>query len=509
MNVEKSNQTEREEKLNTLISLETSKLKTIINAIPDLVWLKDKEGVYLACNKRFEDLYGATEEEIIGKTDYDFVDKELADFFRQHDINAMNADIPLTNFENLPFASDGHIEYVQTTKTKVLDEYQNIIGVLGIGRDFTEEKIAKEKIESQKQELETIFNTTKDGIAITDLESNFKKVNKAYTQITGLNQEELLKTSCLNLTHPDDVSFTKEKMILLFKEGHVDNYEKRCLINGKTIIVSISATILPDGNHMLISMKDISKFKLLEERAKLASMGEMIGNIAHQWRQPLSVITTMASGIQLKKELGMLHEDTLNESMETIVDQANYLSHTIDDFRNFIRNVDEEMPLDIKTTLLKTLSIVSAALKNHDITVIQNIEDTITINGHENDLIQSFINIINNARDAIEENVSNLDDKFIFVTTKTAENGVIVSIKDNGGGIPQDIINKIFEPYFTTKHQSTGTGIGLSMTHQLLEERHHAQITVQNVEYDYQDKIYKGACFEILFRETTNENKEE
>ncbi|MDD2697495.1 MAG: PAS domain-containing protein [Arcobacteraceae bacterium] len=413
----------------------------------------------------------------------------------------------LMSFNHEPYRvltkSNNYI-WVKDSTTIIYDENNNIthfIGnVISINDEIEKNLQYQKRLEEQTAELQTIFDTTKDGIAITDLESNFQKVNKAYTKITGLSDEELLKTSCFNLTHPDDVTSTIDKMVLLFKEGHVDNYEKRCLINGKTIVVSISATILPDGNRMLISMKDITRLKTFEEHAKLASMGEMIGNIAHQWRQPLSVITTMASGIQLKKELGMLNENTLDESMDTIAEQANYLSHTIDDFRNFIRNSDEEMPLDIKTTLLKTLSLVSAVLKNHDITVIQNIEDTITIIGHENELIQAFINIINNARDAVEENISNKDDKFIFITTKATDNGVIIEIKDNGGGIPQNIINKIFEPYFTTKHQSIGTGIGLSMTYKILTEHHNGKIEVHNEEYQYNGKNYKGACFTMMFR---------
>ena len=117
-------------------------------------------------------------------------------------------------------------------------------------------------MEFQKQELQTIFDTTKDGIAIIDLETNFKKVNKAYCDITGLNEEELLKTSCLALTLPEDIEGTMAKMKILFEKGHVDSYEKRCVINEKHITVSISVTILPDKQYMLLSMKDVTQHKI-------------------------------------------------------------------------------------------------------------------------------------------------------------------------------------------------------------------------------------------------------
>ncbi len=193
------------EKVNEKLSIENLKLKTLINAIPDIFWLKDTNGVFLSCNKRFEELCGCNSSEIIGKTDYDLVDKDSADLFRLHDKNAINSDKPITNIELLNFAIDNHIEYTKTTKTKVIDNNGNVIGILGIGRDFTLEQENKEKLEFQKQELQTIFDTTKDGIAIIDLETNFKKVNKAYCDITGLSEEELLKTSCLALTLPEDV----------------------------------------------------------------------------------------------------------------------------------------------------------------------------------------------------------------------------------------------------------------------------------------------------------------
>ena len=487
------------EKVNEKLSMESSKLKTLINVIPDIVWLKDENGVYLSCNKRFEELYGYKEEEIVGKTDYNFVDKNTADSFRVHDKNAMNANKPLNNFELLNFAIDNYIEYTKTTKTKVIDNNGNVIGILGIGRDFTVEQENKEKLEFQKQELQTIFDTTKDGIAIIDLETNFKKVNKAYCDITGLTEEELLNTSCLALTLPEDVEGTMAKMKVLFEKGHVDSYEKRCVINGKHITVSLSVTLLPDKQHMLLSMKDITQFKLFEEQSKLAAMGEMIGNIAHQWRQPLSVITSISTGLKMRSEYEQLEGYDIVPDMDVITRQAQYLSKTIDDFRNFIRNTEHKVDFSIKNSLKTTVSILHSAMINNHINLILNLTDDITLYGYENELIQAFINIINNAKDAINQNVKNDEDKFIFIKTQLINNKLVLTIKDSGGGIPEKIIHRVFEPYFTTKHQSVGTGIGLSMTYKIITERHPSTITVENQEYQYNNKHYKGACFRIIF----------
>ena len=478
---------------------EHNKLKAILENIPDLLWIKDANGVYITCNKRFEDLYGAKEKDIINKTDYDFVDKELADFFTNKDRLAMNSNKPLSNFEELTFANDGHKEYMQTIKSKVIDSNGNILGVLGIGRDLTELRDKEVKLTEQQEELQSIYNTTKDGLAIVDMETNFVKVNKAYCEITGLSEEELLKTSCLALSDPQDRERVSAIMNEFMQKGVIDNFEKVCIIKNKRINVTLSASWMPDKKHILLSMKDITKNKLFEEQSKLAAMGEMIGNIAHQWRQPLSVITTISSNIKLRSEYDQLEDYDIESDMNIIMQQAQYLSKTIDDFRNFIRNTKDVHKLSLKDTIEKTLSILHSAMINNSITIITDLKDDIEIEGYENELIQSFINIINNAKDAIKENVKN-DEKFIFIDTKKEDSSLIITIKDNGGGISDNIIHRIFEPYFTTKNKTVGTGIGLSMTYKMITERHNASIDVYNEEYIYNNKNYKGACFKITFK---------
>ena len=478
---------------------EHDKLKAVFDNAPDLLWIKDPKGVYISCNKRFEELYGAKEKDIVNKTDYDFVDKELGDFFTNRDKLAMNSNIPLSNFEELTFA-DGHKEYTQTIKSKIVDSKGEIIGVLGIGRDITELKVKELQLIEQQKELQSIYDTTKDGLAIVDMETNFIKVNKAFCDITGLSEEELLKTSSIALIGDENKEeLVKSNINEIILKDSVDNFERVYVAKNRRINITLSATLMPDKNHILLSMKDVTKNKLFEEQSKLAAMGEMIGNIAHQWRQPLSVITTLASNVKFHKEYDELKNYDVTSDMNTIMQQADYLSKTIDDFRNFIKNSKEINLISIKSVVEKTLSLLHAAMVNNGINVISNLNDDLEIEANENELIQSFINIINNAKDAENENVKNSDDKLIFVETLKEDSNLIVLIKDNGGGIPNTIMNRIFEPYFTTKNKSVGTGIGLSMTYKMLVERQHALINVYNEEYVYDNKNYKGACFKITF----------
>jgi len=163
-------------------------LKTLINTIPDLVWLKDPDGVYLACNERFEQFFGVTEPHIIGKTDYDFVDAELADSFRMHDRRAMANNGPSVNEEWIPFASDSHRELLETTKTPMLDDDGALVGVLGIGHDITQSRESEEALRMAA----SVFTHANEGIIITDAEVAIIEVNQAFSRITGYSREEVL-----------------------------------------------------------------------------------------------------------------------------------------------------------------------------------------------------------------------------------------------------------------------------------------------------------------------------
>uniref|UniRef100_UPI00404887CD sensor histidine kinase n=1 Tax=Aliarcobacter sp. TaxID=2321116 RepID=UPI00404887CD len=237
------------------------------------------------------------------------------------------------------------------------------------------------------------------------------------------------------------------------------------------------------------------KQNILFQQSKMASMGEMLGNIAHQWRQPLSTISISSTGIMLNKEMKTLDDQMLNDSLEKINKSVQYLSNTIEDFRNFFSPNKIKNSFELKKTFDTTLDLLSGQFKSSDIQIIKNIEN-ITLTNYENELIQALINIINNARDELAN--CNIEHKVIFIDAYIKDNQVVVKIKDNAGGVPDDIINKIFEPYFTTKHQSQGTGIGLYMTEEIIVRHIKGTFSVKNHSYNYKDNTYTGAEFKII-----------
>ena len=246
---------------------------------------------------------------------------------------------------------------------------------------------------------------------------------------------------------------------------------------------------------------EVEKNKIFQEKLfkadKLASMGEMISNIAHQWRQPLSIISTVATGIKIQKEFGTLKDEELVQNMDLINKNAQYLSETINDFRNFIKGDRKIKNYDLSTTINNFIHIIESTIKTDNINIILNLEKDIKINGYPNELIQCLINIFNNSKDAFKE--IKQENPLIFISTSLQNDNLTIRIKDNAGGIPQNIITKIYDPYFTTKHKSQGTGLGLHMTYKLIDEGMHGKIEAQNVEFEYENKIYKGAEFIITF----------
>ncbi len=241
--------------------------------------------------------------------------------------------------------------------------------------------------------------------------------------------------------------------------------------------------------------KNQEKDRLLFQQSKMASMGEMIGNIAHQWRQPISIISMWSNNIIMDIDMEEVENESLRKYATNINEQTKHLSQTIDDFRDFFSPNKSKDKFSLKNSIDKTMSLLNASFKTHEIDVIIEIDD-IEITSLENELMQAILNIIKNAKDILVTLPKEYK-KIIFITIYRETPNVIIEIKDNAGGVPEDIIEKVFEPYFTTKHKSQGTGIGLYMTESIITKHLEGSLFVKNVEYKYEEKDYKGAAFTI------------
>jgi len=235
----------------------------------------------------------------------------------------------------------------------------------------------------------------------------------------------------------------------------------------------------------------------LRERARMAQMGEMISMIAHQWRQPLGAISSTSINLQVKMELGVFdleHETGKVEFKAYMTDQlgkidsfVKSLTNTIDDFRNFYKPNKKSKLVFVKEPLTKALGIVRASFESEGIEIIDSVGSTKKIKLHVNEIMQVVLNILKNAHDNFIE--KKIKTPKIYLSCEDVENGVLIKIRDNGGGIPEDILEKIFDPYFSTKNEKNGTGLGLYMSKTMVEEHHDGILSAVN-EGD-------GVCFMI------------
>jgi signal transduction histidine kinase len=236
------------------------------------------------------------------------------------------------------------------------------------------------------------------------------------------------------------------------------------------------------------------KDTMLAQQSKMAAMGEMLQNIAHQWRQPLSLISTVSTGVKFNKEHGVLNDESLLASMDRINESTKYLSQTIEDFMDFFNPNKKRVFFNLNTTINKVINLLELQFNQNSIDIILEIDD-LEVYGYENELIQVIINICNNSRDELVK--SSLEKKLILIKTQKKNNKVCITIKDNAGGIDQNIIDRIFEPYFTTKHKSQGTGIGLYMSQEIIVKHMNGSLTAKNVNFSPDNVKGKGAMFTI------------
>jgi len=374
----------------------------------------------------------------------------------------------------------------------------------------------KEKEQKNKQ-LKDLSKKLKDNLqkysdhiiySKTDLNGDIIEVSDAFCKISEYSREELLgqKHSIIrNKNMSEDIYKNMWELLLNNKtwKGEIQNISK----NGN--IYWISSTIYAEFNssgqktgyiaiaHNITNTKKVEyQHNRLMQTDKLVAMGEMITNISHQWRQPLSIISTSATGILMQSEMENINKEFLTKACKAINQNTQLLSKTIDEFRNYTNDDQIIEKAELKDIIEKFKNLINYSLEAEKIEFIANIEDDLVIECSKNNLIQCFINFFNNSKDAFI--LKQIDYKLFIIKAYKEDEKIIITIQDNAQGIDEKIINKIFEPYFTTKHQSQGTGLGLHMCYKLITDNMQGSIEVENKRYEYNEKIYTGAYFKII-----------
>jgi len=396
---------------------------------------------------------------------------------------------------------EGMVTHWIVTTSPIRNHEGEIVAAMELCLDITARKLLEEKLEKSEKKYYAIFNNIPNPVFVLEMETlDILNCNESVTSVYGYNKYKIIKTPFTNL-FPEDERKTVAQEI---KNSSSINHAKQIRSDGNTIYVNIriSPSEYGDQKVYLVTTSDITKRLEAEQQliqaGKMATLGEMASGIAHELNQPLSVIKTASSFI-IKKinnneqiDGQILH--TMLSKSDSNVDRATKI---INHMRQFARKSDMELEkVKVNDILKNAFEIFSQQLKLREIEVVWNLEETLPfIKADPSRLEQVFINLLLNARDAIEalhQSSPHLTtDKKILLTTGYDENKVTVEVCDTGTGIPKHLLNKIFEPFFTTKEVGKGTGLGLSISYGIIRECG-GDIRVKSEQE-------KGACFIMEF----------
>lgn len=363
------------------------------------------------------------------------------------------------------------------------------IGAIGLILDMTVIMELIKGIETIQKGLRKFFNYLNNPMAYNhELHIDIDSKDELGLMSEAINKRVKLIKENLN----DDYKLIHEATLTLdnLKDGV---FGKRLKEEGKSKELNVLKNVM---NQMIDSLENeiqkeikqrTNQEKLMMQQSKLAAMGEMIGNIAHQWRQPISEINAVLMELEIITRYDKLQKEHLLDSIKICNKITEHMSTTISDFQNFFKPTKKKEDFSVLTACKKALEIVNASLANNKIRFTFDIQEDNIINGYSNEFSHAILNIISNAKDALV--LRKIKDPEIKISIKVGKTYTVIKIVDNAGGIKLKDIDTIFEPYFTTKYAKQGTGIGLYMTKMIIENNMEGFVNVKNVK--------NGALFTI------------
>ncbi|MEE8589260.1 MAG: PAS domain S-box protein [Sulfurimonadaceae bacterium] len=484
---------------------EVAKFKQVLENSPVSIVITDIDGNIEYVNPWFCQLTGYSQEEVIGQNPRIL----QSGYTNEDEYRALWNEISHGHvwsgiFKNLKKNGEAYWESVIISPVK--KETGEIVNYISVKQEITEQIHMEQELMKQGEktrELGTILEESLNEIYIFDRNSlKFLYANKGAQNNIGYSPEELFEMTPLDIKP----QITAEKFSELVKPLDRDKVEKVFFStlhrrkDGTTYPVDVylqqivfegtdayMAIIIDTTEYEKIREELRDKEELMIAQSRHAAMGEMIGMIAHQWRQPITVIAMGANNMLVDMELDEVKPEVFKKYAHNILHQVEYLSKTIDDFRNFFRPDKEREKVKVEEVFLEAEKIIGKTLEQNDVTLSISGQSTQPVRTYSRELLQVFINLLKNAKEALVENRPK--DRRIEVVIREDEESLITTICDNGGGIDDAIIEKIFDPYFSTKDEKTGTGLGLYMSKTIVEKHLHGPIEVGNTK--------EGVCFKI------------
>ena len=475
--------------------------RELLERIQDGVFLI-REGVFVYANQQLLQMLGYSSGDILGHPFTEFVHpEERASLQDRYNRRVRGEEVP-DQYEARLLHRNGKDILIVSLSLGLLDGKDG--SLIATVKDMTGHYRTLQGLRQAKKEIDTLVERLPDVFYRTNLDGIIERISPACLENLGYHPEEMIGHSMSEFyVNPED----RKKIVGFLQAGNGTARQVEALLrhkNGQEVWVSTSAYVLKDesGNSIgvegmarnITSLKSVQKDleginallknqveeevrnrtlteELLLQQSRLALFGEMIAAIAHQWRQPLSAISAILQDLPDAMEAGELTREYLEDSTKKGMELVDYMSSTIEDFRNFFRPATEPKPFHPGEALEKTARLSRSMIRPQDAELLLKIEsDDIVVLGHENEFNQSLLNLIQNAGDSIRERKRKNPEHRGKIVLQYHNEGTeaTIQIKDNGTGIPLELQEKIFEPYFTTREGSEGTGIGLFMARRIL-----------------------------------------
>lgn len=425
--------------------------------------------------------------EIFGENNYSLLETILGDENNSISLSWMGFDYEVS-FSKLDDSSFFALYLFDITK------YSNVENEL--------KKIMHDLV-SKKEELQALFDLAANGISILDRNGMFLYANNFFQKMMGYTMEELYHESCISLSSDEYKKPSQTAVAKAIQEGSVVNFRKICVSkSGEHMNASMSLSYLKRTDTILMITSDITddikyqeklkkqvefevqkrtqQYEIMCHQSRLAAMGEMIDSIAHQWRQPLNGLGIIVQGLRHFSNLQTINKELLFEIETEIMEKVTYMTQTIDDFSNFFRISKNKESFNLLKNINDAIRLIDAQLKINNVKTKIDIKDntSLEIIGFPNEFRQVIMNLVHNAMMAILSVEKN--DGLIKLDIYNNKNTTIISIKDNGSGIKKEHMDKIFDPYFTTREK--GSGIGLYMSKMIIEHHMKGSLSAKNHE---------------------------
>jgi nitrogen fixation negative regulator NifL len=491
---------EKEEKYRNLSNLLDSVLES---STEYSIIATDINGVILEYNSGSANLFGWTKEEVIGKM-------RIGQTFRTDDrsrgvIQEISRKVEaegMTEYELQRIRKDGSLFQAHAIVTARKDASGKILGFLEIARDITEKLALEKELRETKDYLENIVQSSVDAIVTTDPKGRITFLNRAFEEMVGRSRENIIGLP-IHQFYLNGLHEARKIMAILREKGSLKNYETKVVKKDGTVSILTSASLLQDESGQIIGtlgvFKDLTEKKKLEEEliktqahlievGKLRALGELVAGVAHEVNNPLMAADAFLHVIRenlAKEDENQKRLELIQRCNERIAKIINHLLHFSRQSKFAFRKVDINEPIE------NALMITGQQLLNHGIRLIKTFSPNMPkIWGDANQLEQVFLNLISNAKDAMEK--SDRKRELTITISLLHHNGwndVEIVVRDTGTGIPQDNVEKIFEPFFSTKEVGKGTGLGLSICYGIIEA-HGGRIEVES-------KLEEGTTFRV------------